>query len=73
MVLTDCLPIVGLAISCLHHKTIIHTKKDLISTFPIDIFVNIYQKVLMSGYEDENEFDSKNTIYFRYLRYVQNR
>jgi len=41
---------------------------DLISTFPIDIFVNIYQKVLMSGYEDENEFDSKNTIYFRYLR-----
>ena len=44
-------------------------KKDLISTFPIDIFVNIYQKVLMTGYEDdENEFDSKNTIYFRYLR-----
>lgn len=41
---------------------------DLISTFPIDIFVNIYQKVLMTGYDDDGEFDSKNTIYFRYLR-----
>lgn len=40
---------------------------DLISTFPFDIAVNTYRKVLLSG-SDEEKFDASNTIYFRYLR-----